>query len=808
MTKRRATSPAREVIQVALPVPLRQTFSYRVPEDLSLPVPGSRVRVPFGKRKLIGFVVDDPGASPPERLKFIDTVLDDTPLLPPEILKFTRWISDYYLASWGQTLRCAYPGGLDPVPRSIYYPVDQNLNCRPDLRPLLDALTESPKTDAQLRRKLGPNFAGLLNGALREGLVFRGERLSRVRTRAGRDRVANLLNTEESRRKLEHPDTPPPVQKVLRVLESYREKGYPEVAEVARQAKVPQYVLQDMAAQGLVELFELVPANTTGVPFEHPLTSDQLEAVSRVRSALSEHRHETFLLYGITGSGKTEVYLTLIEEVLDRGGTALYLVPEISLTSFLARRLIERLGSRVAILHSSMTEREKVRQWLRARSGEARVVIGPRSALFAPLPGLEVIIVDEEHDASFKQREQPRYHARDMAVLLGAQRGIPVLLGSATPSVESYYNATEAGKYTLLTLASRPGSARLPKVQVVDMRGEFERVRERTVLSKPLKEAVAQALAEKRQVVVLRNRLGFSTFILCRKCGKTLQCTDCAVALTYHRRRNLLKCHYCGRSTSLPEACPDCGAPYLQYLGEGTEKIEDLIAEEFPSASIARMDREAVRRVREFDRIWREFERGKIDILVGTQMVAKGHDIHNVTLVGILSADFILGVPDFRSAERTFQLITQAAGRAGRGRHSGRVFLQSFHPEHYAVEAAARQDYSAFFQKDAWYRRVAGYPPYSALARVELRHAQAARAGAWADEARRILKSRADSSVRLLGPAPAPLARLEGKYRVHLILKAPTRARLQKLLSELLEAPTMHRAAGALDVEIDPMSLL
>ncbi len=740
-------------VQVALPVPTRHTYSYQVPNTIAPPEPGCRVRVPFGRRKLLGIVVDEPAPSPlPSGLKPLLNVIDDKPLLPSDVLAFSAWLADYYLAPIGMVLRCAYPSSLDPAQES--------------------------------------------------------ESGEKVRRRAGRDRVALLKSSREAAALLSDEGLAAPFRKVLSELLCLSDKGYPEASLLARLAKVPQYRLQEMAEAGLIELFSDVPSSIPGRPPAFELSSDQRQALDAVAMPLRDHRHQTFLLYGITGSGKTEVYLSLIETALEFGGTALYMVPEISLTSLLARRLLERLGGRVAILHSSMSDKERARQWLRAREGSAKVMIGPRSALFAPLPGLRLIVVDEEHDPSYKQQESPRYHARDMAVLRGMQASIPVVLGSATPSVESYYNAAEGGKYRLIGLSERAGGASLAQVEIVDMRKEYEETNSREVLSRALCKGLEETLGHGRQAIILRNRTGFATFVLCRRCGKSVQCPDCAVAMTHHMKARNLRCHYCGRTASIPAVCPACGGEFLQFLGAGSEKFEEILRERLPQARIARMDRDAVRTGEAYDRLWLDFERGAIDVLVGTQMVAKGNDVHNVTLVGIISADFILQMPDFRSGERTFQLITQAAGRSGRGGHPGRVVLQSFHPDHYAVQAAAAQDCSLFYQRDIRYRKMVGYPPFTAIAKVEIRHKDHAKCGALSTEAAALLRQEARGEVKILGPSPAFIPRIENFYRHQILLKSPTRSRLRALLCAFLASPLATRHARAMDMEVDPVSLL
>lgn len=817
----RNPAPGPRTVQVAVPVPLPGTFTYLVPDGMDSPAPGCRVRVPFGKRHLIGFAVDAPppeaeplpeGVPPPPspKLRPVESVLDASPLLPQDVLELTRWISEYYQAPWGLILRCAYPSGLDPVARTRFSLAEGVASAPGEaMAALLESLAKGPKALSSLKHLLGPTADALLHRALKEGLVTQEERWGSVRRRAGQDRIALLWPREDLEARATDPATPPFHRKAFRALAAYQERGFPTVAEAAARAKVPQHTFQELAQMGAVELFEMVPSGLRGEPSPHALNPAQENCVAQVAEALRGGRHEVFLLFGVTGSGKTEVFMRLIGMALDSGGTALYLVPEISLTSFLARRLLQRFGAKVAILHSAMTERERVRQWIRASKGEARLVIGPRSALFAPLPDLRVLVVDEEHDGSYRQNEAPRFSARDMAIIRGRVGSLPVLMGSATPSVESYYNATEGGKYRLIQLPERAGGAQIPPVEVVDMRQEFEETQGKATLSRPLEEAVAATLGAGRQTVILRNRLGFATFVLCRGCGRTVQCDDCAVAMTHHRRAGLLKCHYCGRQKPVPLACPACGAELLQFLGEGTERVEDYLAERFPPARIERMDRDRVHTGGEYDRIWKAFEAGEVDILVGTQMVAKGHDVAGVTLVGILSADFLLGLPDFRSAERTFQLITQAAGRAGRGEHAGRVILQSFHPEHYAVEAASQHDFLAFYEKDIRYRKMVGYPPVQALAKVEVRHADPSKAEALAREAAGILAGALGHNGRIAGPVDAPIPRLEGRFRKLVILRSPARNALRAAVRALLTSNFGRRHLGrTLEAEIDPGSLM
>jgi len=801
-------SPHR-LVQVALPLPPRKTFTYALPEEGTDAPPGCRVRVPFAGRRLVGWVVG-PGEAPEGGpVKTVEEVLDRSPLLPPDLLAFTRWVADYYLVSWGAVLRCAYPSALDPSPRARYRLAEGTPPPSEDrFAPLREALAGGTLSAQSLAEKLGSELLPLLWEAVEEGYVVE-ETLWKARRRfAPRDRVALLLPREEAEALARDPSLPAPRRKALETLLRAEAAGFPLLKEAARAARVPQHVFSEMAEEGWVEIFDLLPPRIPPEPSPHRLTDGQEAAVGAVLGALAEPRHRTFLLFGVTGSGKTEVFLRLMGEALRLGGTALYLVPEISLTSLLARRVLRRFGSELAILHSSMTDVERVRQWRRVRRGEARLVIGPRSALFAPLEGLRLVVVDEEHDGSYKQQDFPRFHARDMAVVRGLLLNIPVVLGSATPSVESFYNATEAGKYTLLELPERAGGASLPPVEAVDMREEFRAVGARTTASRRLLEALKETLSRGEQAVVLRNRLGFATFLLCRECGKTVECPHCSVALTFHRKWGGLKCHYCGHRDEVPALCPSCGGEVLQFLGEGTEKVEEVLAEAFPGHRVARLDREEIRTPAQFERLWNDFERGRIEILVGTQMVAKGHDVPNVTLAAVLSADFILGMPDFRAAERVFQLVTQAAGRAGRGAKAGRVILQSYHPEHYAVAASMGHDYRAFYARDIRYRKAMGYPPVEALARIEIRARDPARLDLLTAELSRLLKPAAERGVRCFGPVDAPLPRLEGRHRRHALLRAPQRNRLRAFLEELLSRGLQRRVPHECLVEVDPYNLL
>ena len=733
---------------VAVPGPLRRVFSYDVPESLRATCrPGTRVIVPFGRRRLTGVVVGvDDGPAPPGQgfeLKPIDRALDVVPSLDAELLDLTRWASEYYAASWGDMIRAALPGqGAPRRTETWVVPVEGPGSPGPARRgarqrAVLKRLAAAPEglPAAELRRDAGAGPATLATLA-RQGSV-------RIEKRVVERRPAAL-----------HP---------------------------------PDTVLR-------------APAITP--------TPAQEKALAAVRGALAAGTFRPFLLFGVTGSGKTEVYLRAIESALLAGRTALYLVPEIGLTALLARRMRERFGDTLALMHSGLSDGERQDEWRRIRSGVVKLVLGARSAVFAPLRSPGLIVVDEEHDASYKQDEHPRYNGRDLALLRGQRGGAVVVLGSATPSVESYHRAL-TGRMELLVLDRRVGGASLPVVHRVDMRHEFEETGADRVLSRRLVQAIGDRLARGEQSLVLLNRRGFSTFALCRACGKPIECRSCSIALTLHLRERRLRCHYCSQERPVPSSCPSCSGGPLHFGGTGTERLEATLRSHFPGARLARMDRDTVRGRGAVDDLLGRVERGAIDILAGTQMIAKGHDFPNVTLVGVLAGDALLGLPDFRAGERTFQLLAQVAGRSGRRATPGEVIVQAFDPDHHAVRAACLHDYEGFAKDELRFRRALHYPPYSALALLVFRAVRYETALARAGVVAAALKQALASGVQVLGPAPAPLERLRGEYRVQILLKAARRPDLRRGIaaaSDAVEQAGLRPDAVTFDV--DPVSTL
>jgi primosomal protein N' (replication factor Y) len=584
--------------------------------------------------------------------------------------------------------------------------------------------------------------------------------------------------------------------------------------ETLQALEVPHSTLSTLVKRGLVEIVEEVAphsmqrGNARAPRFEFALSAAQQNALHRLREAVEARKFAGVLLHGVTGSGKTAVYLAGMRAVLDAGRSAILLVPEIGLTPAVAADLHQVFGDEVAILHSALSDKERAQHWHRIKNGEARMVVGTRSAVFAPVADLALIIVDEEHDSSYKQEETPRYHARDIAVMRAKMANATVVLGSATPSLESYFNATK-NKYALVELPDRVEKRPLPEVEMVDMRQEFQETGHEQVVSRKLAAEIADRLERKEQVMVLLNRRGYSPVVLCRTCGKTLQCQNCAIAMTHHKRQNKMVCHYCGFVATVPTVCAQCGSEYVYFLGTGSEKLEELLHGMFPQARIARLDRDTVRGHEDFERTLNALNEGELDLLVGTQMIAKGHDIHGVTLVGVIGADSALGLPDFRAAERTFQLLTQVAGRAGRGQTPGKVILQTYFEDHYAVQYAAHHDFTGFYEKELRFRSWMHYPPYASLANVLIRSDKLDEALQWSGTIGKWFDHNRHEGVRVLGPASAPIIRLKRDYRYHFVLKSPSREKLNATLRAMLAFTTQQKIPRTqVIVDVDALWLM
>jgi primosomal protein N' (replication factor Y) len=782
---------------VALPVPLDTVFTYSIPDGME-PAVGGRVLVPFRNQRMSGVVVELHDRKPAVKTKDVLSVLDATPVLDDQLLRLGKWIADYYLAPLGEVLRTMLPlaaefkravayriseagqlalhlaGMSGSSARSRTTPADQMAEFR-----VLEYLAEGEMVRQEKLRAATRASTSLLNAMVRKHWLTR-EDLSGARDATRTVQIAVLKNAEGKLNLNQQT-----------VIDTLAAAGGKLAVEAFRTLDVPRTTLSTLAKRGLVEIVEEqadfavsgMKPRASSIDFE--CNAAQKDARKRIEESVSTRQFAAMLLHGVTGSGKTAIYLAAMRSVLDAGRPSILLVPEIGLTPAVAADLHQVFGEEVAILHSALSDKERAEQWHRIKRGEARVVVGTRSAVFAPVSDLALIIVDEEQDPSYKQEETPRYHARDVAVMRAKMANATVVLGSATPSLESYFNATR-NKYALLELPDRVEQRPLPQVEIIDMRQEFQETGQEQVISRKLAEEIRERLERKEQVMILLNRRGYSPLVLCRSCGKTLECKDCAIALTHHKRSRRMECHYCGYTAAVPKTCVHCGSEYVYFLGTGSEKLEDLLHSMFPEARIGRLDRDTVRGHQDFERTLSALNEGELDMLVGTQMIAKGHDIHGVTLVGVVGADIALGFPDFRAAERTFQLLTQVAGRAGRGQTPGTVVLQTYFPDHYAVQYAALHDFAGFYEKELRFRSWMHYPPYSALVNVLVRSDKLEEALQWSGILGRWFETTRHEGVRVLGPAAAPIVRLKRDYRYHFVLMSASREKLNAVLRMML----------------------
>jgi primosomal protein N' (replication factor Y) len=796
-----------EFCDVALPVPLDMVFTYRVPADAT-PVVGGRVLVPFRQQRLTGIVVELHDRKPSVTIKPVLNVLDPAPVLDDQLLRLGRWIADYYLAPLGEVFRTMLPLNAE-FKRAVAY----RITAEGQLALHLAGMSGSSARSHRTREEQAAEFRVLDYLAALESAPGEITQVLKTREESMRSatRVSKLILSGMVRKKwLVREDvsavkdatrtTKIAVLKSVggklndnqrRLIETLAASGGRVPVEMLQALEVPRTTLSTLVKRGLIEIIE-EPASfavSRSKPrpsrLEFDFNTAQQAALNRLRECVETGKFSGMLLHGVTGSGKTAVYLAGMRAVLDAGRSAILLVPEIGLTPAVAADLHQKFDEEVAILHSALSDKERAQQWHRIKSGEARMVVGTRSAIFAPVADLALIIVDEEHDSSYKQEETPRYHARDIAVVRAKMANAAVVLGSATPSLESYFNAKK-NKYALVELPDRVERRPLPEVEIIDMRQEFQETGHEQVISRKLAAEIKERLERKEQVMMLLNRRGYTPVVLCRTCGKKLECQNCAIALTHHKGEHKMICHYCGYTAPVPKACVHCGSEYVYFLGTGSEKLEELLHGMFPQARIARLDRDTVRGHEDFERILNALNEGELDVLVGTQMIAKGHDIHGVTLVGVVGADSALGMPDFRAAERTFQLLTQVAGRAGRGQSPGKVILQTYFQDHYAVQYAAQHNFAGFYDKELRFRSWMHYPPYSALANVLIRSNKLDEALLWSGTLGKWFERTRHEGVRVLGPAAAPIRRLKRDYRYHFVLKSPSREKLNATLRAML----------------------
>ncbi len=856
---------ATALVEVALPLPIHRTFTYaaRVPP----PPIGTRVLVPFKREERIGWVVDAARGVPPRGLRMLLDVLDAEPTVSPDILRLCRWMAEYYMTPLGLALRAALPAVLSDVSRdylSLVTGSDRGARLADaDLRPRERRLVEA------LDAAAGPRNVRALRRSLGIGSIW-----PEVRSLVARGLLRHEAVPPEAPRVLTHR-----VVRVVRWLDDLAERdatflrarrqkdayewleatgGSAELAALLEQTGCSRSVITELERKGIVSIGDEEvlrdpfrdrgrnrgpDSNAAPAPEQRPTTA-QTRALETILAESGEPSPRPVLLHGVTGSGKTLVYVELLQRVLARGRTAIVLVPEISLTPQTVTRFRGRFGDQVAVLHSALSEGERYDEWRQLRAGNKRIAVGARSALFAPLPDLGAIVVDEEHDGSYKQSDAPRYHARDLAVVRSAMAGAVCVLGSATPSLESWSNAGR-GKFALTTLTERVGGGRLPAVRVVDLRELRRRVEpegrgrtpatsergdarasDKSILSDSLVDAVRERLRRSEQVILLLNRRGYSSFVQCRECGDVRRCVQCSVSLTFHRLSGRLLCHHCRYEEPTPERCARCGSYDLSFKGLGTEQVERVVAETFPAARLARMDVDTTSGRWAHHEILGRVERGEVDVLMGTQMIAKGLDFPRVTLVGVVNADVGIHLPDFRASERTFQLLSQVAGRAGRSVLAGEVIVQTSLPDHYAIQAALTHDYAGFAERELEERRRPAYPPWVRLTNVLVSSPDRDVAATTAQRCAEWLASRLtvggatprarrsgpgaepEEAVELVGPAPAPIERLHGRWRWHFLLRTRSARALTRVCRVLVEGFSPPGADVRLALDRDPVALL
>lgn len=800
------------IASVIVDVPTSQTnhtFDYQVPSSLDgIVQPGVRVIVPFGRRKVMGFVMKMKQTSDFDRLKEIEEVLDLTPVLTSELLKLGKWLAKEMVSLYIQTFQAMLPSVL----KASYKKEIEKL------------------TDESLPENLEIIFAGR-HVIDYDEFVERQGNLNQLRKQIeeGNVRFQYLVKGKENRKQLlfieaakdfsmlEEAllDIPKRAKKQREILEFFiRNENPVEQRLLFQQLKTSSSTLQPLVDKGLLKkTYKEIYRN----PYEDenisptkalPLAEQQQEAIEPIWQSVEEERHELFLLHGVTGSGKTEVYLQAIERVLDKGKEAIVLVPEISLTPQMVHRFKGRFGKSVAVLHSGLSQGEKFDEWTKIQRKEVKVVVGARSAIFAPFENIGIIIIDEEHETSYKQDEQPKYHAREVAKFRGEIHQCPVVLGSATPILETYARAKK-GVYTLLEMPYRMNKSEMPPVEIIDMREELH-AGNRTMFSRRLIDAIKDKMSKGEQIVLFLNRRGYSTFVMCRDCGETVKCPSCDIALTFHKSTNELKCHYCNYRIRMVHECPACQSDSVRYFGTGTQKVEESLKQLIPEVDIIRMDVDTTRKKGAHERLLTQFSEKKAHILLGTQMIAKGLDFENVTLVGVLAIDTMLQLPDFRSSEKTFQLLTQVSGRAGRHHLPGEVIIQTYTPEHYSIELASQYDYEQFFYKEMEMRKQFRYPPYYYLTLLHVSHPNEIKAYEVTKMITKLLRKHLTDKATILGPTPSPIVRINNRYRYQCMIKYKNEPNQLAIIRKILEYyhDEMIKNDLMIQVDLEPYQLM
>jgi len=774
--------------QVVFPLPFRNAFTYSIPEELlDLVQIGVRVVAPFGKRILTGFVIDiNETTEVKEKIKSIKDVLDANPIFDKESLKFYEWIAEYYLSSLGEALKNSVPYGTEiESKRKVVADKDfcaellakekkQNtLKAK-----LLNVLSQKDVVKiSQLQKEVkNKNLYSVLRNLEKLGAVTVLTEIESAKVRAKKVKCVKLKKSiDETYQYLPEIEKSSPKQVVI-LLELLSSKDEVYLSELLKKTKTSSSTINSLIKKGLVEIYEKEIERTYKETYneelkEVQLTEAQKIVVDRINDALEKNRFETFLLHGVTGSGKTQVYIELTKRAIKSGKNVIILVPEISLTPQITSRFINYFGDAVAVFHSRMSLGERYDTWRGIISSKYKIVIGPRSALFAPLKNIGLIVVDEEHDQSYKQQEIiPKYHARDSAIIRAKFNNCPIILGSATPSIESMYNALN-GKYVLLELPERIDNAKMPVIKLIDVVIEQKKKKMESIFSKILLDEIGNRIAKKESVIILQNRRGFATHVYCNDCGEVILCSDCSVSMVHHINKNILKCHYCGITLPVPKACPVCGSLSLKFFGTGTQRVEDELEFYFPDLKIERVDSDAVERKGKLGEILNRFRKGEINILVGTQMVSKGLDFANVTLVGVISAETTLWIPDFRADERTFQLLTQVAGRAGRSEKQGEVIIQTQNSRNFVLQKVLQNDYKGFYEKEIVLRQKGDYPPFTRLGLIEIKDEKEERARAAITEFFNYLK-KYEKGLKISPPTEAVIYKLKGFYRFHILVRS------------------------------------
>ncbi|MDZ5711602.1 primosomal protein N' [Jeotgalibacillus haloalkalitolerans] len=793
------------IASVIVDVPAKQidrTFDYQVPENLQSVVQrGIRVVVPFGPRKIQGFILGIKEESSVKKLKLIEEVVDIEPVLNEELMSLSEWLTEQTLCYRISALQVMLPAAMKAKYNKFFHLLE-DVDIPSHIRELFQK--ESPLT-----WKTADEQHALKD--LQELIKQRKVEVKYVVRQSGNVKKKRFV---EINGQLTVDDIPANAKKQKLIMEHLnRHDGKMSVAELKEAAGTTSAVIKTMIDNGYLKEFFSEQyrdpfAERTFEKTEHfTLTPDQKNAITPILEKVNQYEQQTFLLHGVTGSGKTEIYLQTIDQVLKQNRQAIMLVPEISLTPQMVQRFKGRFGNQVAVMHSGLSVGEKYDEWRKIHRGEVNVVVGARSAIFAPFKKLGVIIIDEEHETSYKQEDSPRYHARDVAIERSNRHGCPVILGSATPSLESFARAKK-GNYQLLELEYRMNQQDLPEVRVIDMREEL-REGNRSMFSRDLLTEIEKRIEKKEQVVLFLNRRGYSSFIMCRDCGTVMQCPHCEVSLTYHRSKESMKCHYCGHEEYVPNTCPECESEHIRYFGTGTQKVEEELFKLMPHVKTIRMDVDTTSKKGSHEKLLDVFGRGEADILLGTQMIAKGLDFPNITLVGVLSADTMLHLPDFRASEKTFQLLTQVSGRAGRHEKPGEVIIQTYTPEHFSIELAKSQNYEWFYQKEMMMRKAAQYPPFYYLSLITLSHENVNKAAGVCNEIADILKSRLSDQSIILGPVASPIARIQDKYRYQCIIKYKREPELKNLLKKILDQYSdTGKDAVTIHIDVQPYIMM